>query len=304
MSTSPGGPGWWRGADGRWYPPHPPAPPPQHPAGPPPQPPWTGAQHPAALPPTPGFGQPPAGPPPHRNPPPAYRAAPPPPPRSGSGATIAIVAGAALVVVVLIGIGLSWAVSGLRDAAGTAGAASGDGCTAVATADVDAVLGGSYEIVQLDGVAGLAASLLDGRVLPDAAVTCWATDPSGRQARIARQQGGDARQRFATERSTAMGTTEDRGGGLSVSSAGYFNKDVSVGDEAFCTSGDVLGFAGVLVRRGDVLVYVSTTAAGQGAATAPDFELPAGGSSPNAGITLGTDDTNCDLAVRLAAKVL
>jgi hypothetical protein len=137
-------------------------------------------------------------------------------------------------------------------------------------------------------------------------VNCWAvesdtSDTGGRLARIARHEGADAVQRFTEERTRAMGTTEDRGGGISVSTDEYFNKDVPAGDQAFCTSGDFLGSAGALVRRGNVLIYVSTTAAGQGAGTVPDIEIPTA-PSPNAGITFGTDDANCDLAVALAAK--
>ena len=100
-----------------------------------------------------------------------------------------------------------------------------------------------------------------------------------------------------------MGTTTDQGGGISVSTQPYYNKDVSAGDEAFCTRGDFAGSAGVLVRRGNVLVYVSTTAAGQGAGQVPDIQFPTDSTSPTAGISFGTDDANCDLAVALAARV-
>jgi hypothetical protein len=213
-----------------------------------------------------------------------------------------------LVVVVLLGVGgIYWLVSSVSSAVV---GESGTGCSAVATADVDAVLGGRYEVLQLGGALGdLAAPALDSRVLAAAEVSCWAVesgaDAAGRLARVARHEGADAAAVFAAEKRAAMGTTEDRGGGISVSTQDYFNKEVQAGDEAFCTSGDFLGSAGALVRRGNVLVYVSTTAAGAGAGAAPDIRFPTDTSDPASpnGITFGTDDANCDLAVRLAAKV-
>ena len=63
---------------------------------------------------------------------------------------------------------------------------------------------------------------------------------------------------------------------MSVSTDGYLGKDVQAGDEAFCTTGDLLSSAGALVRRGDTLIYVSTTAAGDGAAAVPDVNLGSG----------------------------
>jgi hypothetical protein len=204
-------------------------------------------------------------------------------------------------LLVLGGIALNRFVTGIGDSLG--GLTGGTGCDAVPTDAVDAALGGSYEVVQLGGLTGIAGPVLDSRVLADAS-TCWAveTGDGGRLARIAHHSGSDAAERFAAERTAAMGTTTDQGGGLSVSTPAYFNKDVPAGDEAFCTTGDVIASAGVLVRTGDLLVYVSTTAAGDGAATIPDIEFdPAGG--PSDAVRFGTDDANCDLAVALATQV-
>lgn len=326
MSQTPGGPDWVQGPDGRWYPPVPPQ------SGPPPGGPYGQApygQNPYGQPSygqgTYGqspYGQSPYGPGPYgqpgtgqggyggygAHPPPGFPPAGGPPPRSGrTGKVVAIVVGVVVAVVVLAGVALYSLVSSVG---GAVAGDSGEGCAAVAAADVDAALGGTYDLVQLGGLAGgVAGGTLDSRVLADAQVSCWAVESSdnnetgGRLARIARHEGADAAQRFLDERTRAMGTTEDRGGGISVSTDSYFNKDVRAGDEAFCTSGDFLGSAGVLVRRGNVLVYVSTTAAGQGAGAVPDIQFPSGPSSPNAGVTFGTDDANCDLAVALAAKV-
>jgi len=207
-------------------------------------------------------------------------------------------------LLLLGGVGIYWVASRVGQ---TVAGGSGAGCTVVSSADVDATLRGTYDLVQLGGALGdFAGVALDNRVLPQAEVSCWAVesgDSSGRLARIARHEGADAAQVFAAERTAAMGTTTDQGGGVSVSTQPYFNKDVSAGDQAFCTSGDFSGSAGVLVRRGDVLIYVSTTAAGQGAGQVPDIQFPSEGTSPTAGITFGTDDANCDLAVALAARV-
>ncbi|GAY11671.1 hypothetical protein TOK_0054 [Pseudonocardia sp. N23] len=233
-----------------------------------------------------------------------YPPPPPPPPRRGSN-TGKIVAIVVVVLVVLIGAGGYFAyraVTGL--AAGVTGGAGGE-CPAVSTADVNSVLGGQFDVVAMGGIGSIAAPMLDGRVLPDAE-SCWAvqsgqgTEDLGKLARIARYSGGDAAARFATELQNAHGTSEDRGNGITVSSAAYFNKSVEAGDEAFCTTGDGTGSAGALVRRGDLLVYVSTTAAGEGKVPDIRFDPDA---DPGAAVGFATDDGNCDLAVALAAKV-
>lgn len=290
MSTPPNDPGWYQAPDGRWYPR---VLPPGH-GGPPP-----GYQPPP--------GQGPYGPPypTHAYEPGAGVAPPPPPRRSNTGKIVTIVLVVFAVLVIGGGFALYRIVSGVSDKiVGDSGA----GCSAVSAADVDAALGGSYDLVQLGGaIAGLAGPVLDDRVLPGATTTCWAvesgsSETGGRLVRIATYSGSDAAARFADERTKADGTTEDRGNGLSVSSPGYFNKVVQAGDQAFCTSGSMLGSAGVLVRRGNLLVYVSTTAAGDGAASVPDITLDPG-AGPSDAIRFGTDDENCALAVTLAAKV-
>lgn len=272
-------------------PPYPPVPGPYGPPqGPPPG--W--------QPSPPGWG-PPAGPPPGPPQGPGTLPAPPgPPPRKRStGKVLAIVA---VVLVLLLGLGgfAMWKLaSRITGSAGALAGGSGPGCSAVSDADVDAVLGGRWDVVQLGGaIGGLAAPVLDARVLPDAQTTCWAVeDKAGKLARIARYQGPDAAQRFAAEKQKAKGSTEDRGNGLSVSTSGYLGKDARAGDEAFCTTGDMTASAGALVRRGDTLVYVSTTAAGEGADTVPDISFD------GAGLSFGTDQANCDLAVKLVEKV-
>lgn len=322
MTTSSGPPpGWYRAADGRWYPPPAGSPdptrlhaapqdggtgygPPQRGAGGygPTQ--YGPAQHgPAQHGPTQQYGPVQYGPTPRHGPAPYGASAPPPAPgRRGPRTVLLVVGGVVVVLLVLGGIALNRLVTGIGESVG--GLAASTDCDAVSTEAVNGALGGSYDVVQLGGLAGAAGPVLDSRVLADAP-TCWAVesgDTGGRLARIARYSGPDAAERFAAERTAAMGATEDRGDGLSVSSAAYFNKDVDAGDEAFCTTGDFIASAGVLVRTGELLVYVSTTAAGGGAGTVPDIEFDAAG-GPSDAIRFGTDDANCDLALALATQV-
>lgn len=302
MTSSSGPPpGWYRAADGRWYPP---------PAGPP----NAGPQYPGPQYPGPQYGSQQYGTPQYGGPPDAgprygapqygagqYGAPPSAPPRRGPGRALIVVAVVVVALVVLGGTALNRLVTGIGE--GLGGPAGGTGCDAVSTDAVNGALGGSYEVIQLGGLTGIAAPVLDSRVLAEAS-TCWAVESGdgGRLARIARHSGSDAAERFATERTAAMGTTEDRGGGVSVSTSAYFNKDVEVGNEAFCTTGDFAASAGVLVRTGDLLVYVSTTAAGGGAGAVPDIEFDQAG-GPSDAVRFGTDDANCDLAVALATQV-
>jgi hypothetical protein len=241
----------------------------------------------------PGYGPPGAyGPPGGYGPPPG------PPPRRRSGAKVAlIVVGVVLAVVVAGGVAAIWFVSS------TVGRVVGDtalGCDFVAAEDVNGVLGGGYELVQLGGGIGdFAGVALDSRVLAGED-TCWGVESSdgGRLVRIARYEGADAAQRFADERAVAAGTSEDRGGGITVSTDPYLARDVDAGDEAFCTTGDGTTSAGALVRRGNLLVYVSTTAAGGGATAVPEIVTTESG-----GIGFASDGPNCDLAVQLASRV-
>ncbi|MBW0132306.1 hypothetical protein [Pseudonocardia oceani] len=276
MSTSSGPPpGWYRAADGRWYPP------PSQQYGPPPPDPRQ-------------YGPPPGDP--------RYAAAPPPAPkRRGPGRALLVVGAVVVVLVVLGAFALHRLVTGIGESVG--GLAGRTACDAVATDAVDSALGGTYEVVQLGGLTELASPVLDSRVLADG-TSCWAVEAGegGRLARIARYSGPDAAQRFAAERTAAMGTTQDQGGGISTSTSAYFNKDVQAGDEAFCTTGDFTASAGVLVRTGDLLVYVSTDAAGEGAGAVPDIEFDQAG-GPSDAVRFGTDDANCDRAMALAAQV-
>lgn len=271
MSEAQQGPGWWQASDGRWYPPH------THPSYRP-QP-----QQPGQF-----QGQ-------FQGQAPLKSGMPVAPARSGVPKGL-IVAGVVLLVVVVLGYaGVSYATSLLGDR--LENAVGGD-CTLVSKDDVDAVMAGEFDVLQLGGLTKIATPALDSRVLADG-TTCWATESGGtdettRLVRIAKLD-GNAQARFQQERTLAQGVKEDRGGGLSVESQPYFNKDVPYGDEAFCTTTDFVGSSGVLVRRGDTLIYVSLTSGGI-PQLAPD-------PSADGAIKFADDDAHCDLAQKLADKV-
>ena len=110
--------------------------------------------------------------------------------------------------------------------------------------------------------------MYDSRLLAGVPKSCWVTDSLNEKlSRIARYDGGDAAARFAEEKQKAQ-------------TGSFLGKDVQAGDEAFCTTAnESSSAAGALVRRGDTLIYVGTTAAG------PDA------------------DAGCALAVKLVEKV-
>lgn len=273
MSETPQGPGWWQASDGKWYPPH------THPN-----------YRPAAgQPMMPPGSAPPGSVPPGSVPPGSL------PVKSGGVPKGLIIAGIIVLVVVVAGFAAVTYVTGL--VGDKIGGAIGGDCTLVGKGDVDSILNGDFELLQLGGITKIATPVLDSRVLADA-TTCWATenaDQDSRLVRIARLQTSDAAARFTQELTLAKGVKDDRGGGITVESEPYFNKDVQAGDQAFCTTTDLAGSSGVLVRRGDTLIYVSLTSAG-----VPTVDT----SAAEAGqIKFVDDDVHCDLAQKIAAKV-
>ncbi|MGH8572215.1 MAG: hypothetical protein ACREX8_06525 [Gammaproteobacteria bacterium] len=288
MSETPLGPGWWQASDGRWYPPE------THPAYRPPaqgpgQPFAQGPRQPLAPGPeqplVPGFGQPTMqGPPPMQ-----------PAPKSGVPKGL-IIAGVIVVALLVGGYAVTSYVFG-KIGDSLVGESGGE-CTLVEKKDVDSVLGSDFELLQLGGLTKIATPVLDSRVLADA-TTCWATENNadpGQLVRIARLQASDAGQRFQQERTLARGVKDDRGGGITVESQPYFNKDVQFGDEAFCTTTDFTGASGMLVRRGDTLVYVSLTSG----AFNPQIDPS---TAEGGAIKFADDDAHCALAQQLAEKV-
>ena len=133
-------------------------------------------------------------------------------------------------------------------------------CAIVSDAELSTVLGPGTQAIPLEGVFDtLLGLVLDKRVIPDAE-DCFLSSDKGNSGtgRIARYTGSDAAAIFQQERQDAQPTSEDKGNGLTVTSEGYFDGDVSgIGDEAFCTGISNAFMSGVLVRQGDTLVYVS-----------------------------------------------
>jgi len=185
-------------------------------------------------------------------------------------------------VLVVLGLGgfAAWKLvgSGASDAVATApvasvganGAAVTDGaagsCSLVSDDDIAAVLGNEGWTALDTGAA--VGRVYDSRLLSGVPKSCWVTDSLNEKlSRVARYDGGDAAARFAAEKQKAQ-------------SGAFLGKDVRAGDAAFCTTpGQSSSAAGALVRRGDTLVYVGTTAAGADA------------------------DAGCALALKLIEKV-
>jgi hypothetical protein len=132
-------------------------------------------------------------------------------------------------------------------------------CPFVSNEELSSVLGPGTAASPLEGIIDATLGfVLDKRVMADDE-DCWITsDGANGTGRIARYQGPDAAAKFQAERLNAQPTSEDQGGGLTLESAGYFGGDLTgFGDEAFCTGISDAIMAGVLVRQGDTLVYVS-----------------------------------------------
>lgn len=268
MNDAPHGPGWWRASDGRWYPP------------------YTRPAQPSAH---PGHRQPPTS-----SEPAAFQQRVPAPLPNRSGVPKSLVA-IGVVVIVMGVLGFGGCVVASRIIGNGLGSVAGGECTFASNQDMDSVMGGEFDVFGVDALFSVVP--LDNRVLADA-TSCWASE-SGvaeddtRLVRIARMESGDAQTRFHQERTLAQGATEDRGGGITVESEPYFYKDVTFGDEAFCTTTDATGFSGVLVRRADILAYVSLTSG-----VIPSLET-----APNGGIRFAGEHERCDLAQKVADKV-
>jgi hypothetical protein len=120
-------------------------------------------------------------------------------------------------------------------------------CPLISNADLAGVLGADAQALPMSGIADATiGQVLDKRILRDAP-DCWAfgAGKGSVTGRLARQDGGDASGDFRTAHDAAQA-----GGYLAAAVTG-------LGDEAFCTSASQTGSAGVLVRSGNRLVYVS-----------------------------------------------
>jgi hypothetical protein len=262
MSDSSQGPGWWQASDGRWYPPQ------SHPT-----------QQVASAPPT--YGAPP---------PAAYGA--PAATKTGMPGWVKalLIIGGILVVLVggcTVAVGV-FATKVTKDLS--------KDCSFLSTPEAKKIYGADVKTLELSGITKLANAALDTRVLPNAP-SCMIT-PQGKDAniglsRIAKLAAGDGKAAFAKELTNANGVETDQGNGLTVSSESYLSEEkVTLGDEAFCTTSAITGSSGVLVRKGNTLVYVSV-----GASESQS------GNIANTG--LGAIETsNCAAAQKIAKAVL
>jgi hypothetical protein len=253
----------------------------------------------APAPPSGGWGAPPTGPQPMAGgAPPGTWSPQPAAPSGNSGCLKAclIVAVLGIVLLVVLVVGFVFIVNrAVQETGINSDGSIGTQCGIISDADLSSALGSQASAVELTGLFDLSLGLiLDKRVLPDAP-DCWITsDGSNAIGRIARYDGGDAASVFAQERQNAEPTSQDQGNGLSIESSGYFGGDVQgLGDEAFCTGVTLAGQAGVLVRRGDTLVYVSMSSAGD---TTPNYD------STDQGVV--TAPTICAQAQEVAKAIL
>lgn len=151
----------------------------------------------------------------------------------------------------------------------------GDECPFLSDADARTVFGGNADAFELSGLYDASLGLiLDKRVLTNAQ-DCGVSDgATAYVARIAMYQGGDAASVFEAERTAAEPTSDDQGGGVSIENPGYLGGDVAgLGDEAFCTDISPAIMAGVLVRQGERVVYVSVGSASEADPTVDPSEL-------------------------------
>lgn len=128
----------------------------------------------------------------------------------------------------------------------------GGECQFVSSGEVSDALREDVEVRALTGIMDTTmGALLDKRLLPDAS-DCWVAGGYGTAGRIAVQD-HDAATVFANGRAEA--------------DASFLLTDIrDIGDEAFCTTIDQQGSAGILVRFGERIVYVSLLANGGEAA--------------------------------------
>jgi hypothetical protein len=162
-------------------------------------------------------------------------------------------------------------------------------CPFLSNGDASAALGGNETVNQFGGLTSFANIAFDDRVLPNApscVVTNTGGATSGGSARAVKYDGGDAASQYQAELTKAKGSPSSSGA-VTITSDGYYLKDVTMGDEAFCTKADLTNpSGGVLVHKGNTLVYVSVL------------------ESANASGTANSDDANCDNAQKVASKIL
>jgi hypothetical protein len=165
-------------------------------------------------------------------------------------------------------------------------------CPVLSNAEARDLFGSNAETSTIP-LSGLVAPVFDNRVLADSG-SCWVTNGDNQSTIILyHREGGDAHARYQQEHDAAQPTSQDKGNGLTVENSGYFDKDVAdLGDEAFCTASSLSGATGVLVRKGDRLLYVSIL-------PGADFDPSQFGINSDTGAI--TNDTICS-AAQIAAR--
>jgi len=302
MSEAPQGPGWWLASDGKYYPPQgaaAPAPPPAPIAPPVPAPPY-------AMPGQPQMGQPQMGMP--------IQPMAPVKKSGGKGCLWAFLIVAFLTIVVVVG-GIFFIGKKVGDEVG------GFSCSYLSEADAKEVFGAPVTIFQTGNLTAGADFTLDDRILPGEKAcnitrNGTATAPQIISARVVKLDKPDAAAFYQAELAKAKA-----GGGtvtiptitipdisipditmpdgspivvptvptvptVTIPGGGYFLKDVTLGDEAFCTRANFFDGSGVLVRKGNTIVHAAVTA---GTSTGADRDF---------------SESNCEYAMKLATKAL
>jgi hypothetical protein len=162
-------------------------------------------------------------------------------------------------------------------------------CPFASSSDVSSALGGSWNATQFGSLTGGLNTFFDNRVISSAPSCNLTNNGSGstQTGEVLKYDGGDAADKFQAELTKAKGSP-DNSGPVTVTSSNYYLKDGNVGDQSFCTKADTSNpSAGVLARKGNSLVYVSFF-------STPDIT----------GSGSDSDQSNCDLAQKLAQKVL
>ena len=258
--AAPAAPGWGQPPAAAPVPPAPAPPAPQAPQGPPPAGAW-GAPPPAGF--APG-GAAPGGVPPNW-------VAEPAPPAKGNGCLKAcLIVGVILVILAAIFIGGLILIGGRIAGSITENIDSNGNlkeCPFVSNSTLDSVLGSGVEASPLtgffDATLGLVLDkrvlrerrrlLADHRELDRRELGLRVGSPATRAVTLRRCSNRNSR--------TPSPPRTDQGNGLSVETEGYYGGPVTgVGDEAFCTDTTLAGQGGILVRKGDTLVYVSLMA--------------------------------------------
>jgi hypothetical protein len=168
------------------------------------------------------------------------------PPSGNNGCLRAcLIVGGLLVVLVIVGVVAASVFVGqlVEQVQEDPDAVFGGECQLVSSVEVSDALGQDVEVRALEGLMDQTmGALLDKRLLPDA-TDCWVTGRDGTAGRIAVVD-ADARTVFANSRAEAE--------------ASFLLTDIrDIGDEAFCTTTDQQGSAGILVRFDERVAYVS-----------------------------------------------